>query len=65
MKKIKYVVSWYQPGFIGNSKIYKYRKSAFAFVYKLKSMFGSYTVVIVEKQERKGETWTMIGRWMY
>ena len=65
MNEYRYIVSWHHPGYIGHSKIYKRRKSAFNFAIKLHFIFDEDAEIMVERQERKGETWTMTGRWMY
>lgn len=63
MNECRYIASWHHPGYIGHSKIYKYRKPAFTFATKLHFIFGEDVEIMVECQERKGETWTMTERW--
>ena len=64
MNEQRYIVSYHHPGFVGASKIYKYRKSAFTYVHKLKNMFGADNIVVmVEHQELKDKKWIMKDRW--
>lgn len=65
MNECRYIVSWCCSGGLIGSKIYKYRKSAFTFAYKLKDMFYKESEVMVERQERKGETWATTAGWRY
>lgn len=62
MNECRYIVSWCSSGGLVGSKIYKYRKSAFTFAYKLKDMFYKEVEVMVE---RKGEAWATIAGWKY
>ena len=65
MNEHRYIVSYHHPGYIGASKIYKYRKCAFNCVRKFRFMFGKTVEIMVEAQERKDGKWIMKDRWSY
>lgn len=64
MNEYRYIVTYHQPGFVGASKIYKYRKSALTYAHKIKAMFAKDTEIMVEEM-RKREDGKVIrtGRW--